>query len=325
MAATTPSHGNASSHTDLDSDIINIRSQIKALSRRRSTLTSHLLSTHSKKALLQQHTAHSHHPTSAQPHLSPDAATPLLTAISDRSQRQAQHTQQCLYRLGAGATMFEVKDPDPHSLDDGRVFGVRIEAFTHNKFLPPYYLLLNRPIPSSSSLQVHRHTIPPCIPLPALINKYLPPPTSPPASSEQDQPQKSLPKQSLHLLVRALRQELASYHLRLAAISTVQHTLGIAEGTKSTSSQVKHGLMKLSFTDAEGKDIRLVWRDGKVGRARIGKDGRLLKCVVFGQHGRHMDVERKLLGRNGTVEHLTERLREVATMDKRKQSAHSHG
>jgi Cenp-O kinetochore centromere component len=32
-----------------------------------------------------------------------------------------------LYRIGAGATMFEVKDPDPYAVDNGRVLGVRIE------------------------------------------------------------------------------------------------------------------------------------------------------------------------------------------------------
>lgn len=52
----------------------------------------------------------------------------LAPTVTDTFEAQARHEQRCLYRLGAGATMFEVDDPDPNAVDNGRVLGVRIEV-----------------------------------------------------------------------------------------------------------------------------------------------------------------------------------------------------
>ncbi len=62
-------------------------------------------------------------------------ADSLLSAAFDRASAQAKHSEQCLYRLGAGATMFEVQDPDPHAVAGGRVLGVRIEVFVGGEWL----------------------------------------------------------------------------------------------------------------------------------------------------------------------------------------------
>lgn len=57
-----------------------------------------------------------------------ERSIPSQAGRSDRVQQQMRHDQQCLYRMGAGATMFEVEDPDPYAVDGGRVLGVRIEV-----------------------------------------------------------------------------------------------------------------------------------------------------------------------------------------------------
>lgn len=69
---------------------------------------------------------------------------------------------------------------------------------------------------------------------------------------------------------------------------------------------------EVRVTDKEGRDVRIEWRDGAVGRVRVGKDGRVEKVVVLGERGRAREVERKLGGGDGRVEGLVERVREVA-------------
>ena len=61
-----------------------------------------------------------------------------LTTAVERSQENFVHRQQCLYRMGAGATMFEVKDPDPYAVDQGRILGVRMEVFVSGELNQSY-------------------------------------------------------------------------------------------------------------------------------------------------------------------------------------------
>jgi hypothetical protein len=132
--------------------------------------------------------------------------SPILPTVFSRSREQARHAQECLYRMGAGVTMFEVRDPDPYAVDKGRVFGVRIEVFVGGEFvlfacalvfvdvleeadvfgpsldreIPPPLLHLpnpephnppNPPPPPTHPSTTHSHYLPPL---------GLPPPTLPP-------------------------------------------------------------------------------------------------------------------------------------------------
>lgn len=65
-----------------------------------------------------------------------ERSIPSKSWTSNRILEQKRHDQQCLYRMGAGATMFEVKDPDPHAVDGGRVLGVRIEVCVGGRIKP---------------------------------------------------------------------------------------------------------------------------------------------------------------------------------------------
>ncbi|KAL1648327.1 hypothetical protein SLS58_002080 [Diplodia intermedia] len=105
----------------------------------------------------------------AQTRSHPSAAS-ALAAI----EKQQKHNLENLHRTCAGVTAFRVKDPDPCAVDNGKILGVRIEVSVKGRFAAPYYLLLNRSSSGSEDLRIHKHTIPPCIPLRGLAAKYLP-------------------------------------------------------------------------------------------------------------------------------------------------------
>ena len=148
---------------------------------------------------------------------------------------------------------------------------------------------------------MHRHTIPPCIPLAALVAKWLPAPRV--AGVGAVELEKAERKQNLPRLVRELRREIAGFHMRKGAVERLREGLVKEAGTT--------GVGDVKATDAEIRDVRIEWRDWAVGRVRIGKDGRVEKAVVLGEGGRAREMERKLLGGDGRVEGLAERLREV--------------
>ncbi|KAL9116579.1 MAG: hypothetical protein Q9187_006897, partial [Circinaria calcarea] len=268
--------------TQLDANIAHIRSQIHQLSRRRSVLTAALLSRPSTLNFLNRAN-------------SADVPSPHTTALSKLIQSQRQQNEQNTYRLATGATLFESHDPDPHAPDSGRAIGVRIEVFDRSSrtFGKPHYLLLNRPYPSSSALRVHRHTIPPCIPLPALAARYLPSPPSTSSVGDEDADVEVLKtrkarKQDLPRLVRELRREIISYQRRQEIVRKLREEFTVGATERSELKDVK-------ATDAEVTDIRIDWRDGKVGRIRMSKTGQVEKVLVIGEDGqRDRATERKI-------------------------------
>lgn len=289
--------------TQLDADIAHIRSQsmpsivrsipnslaiiltpvpVQQLSRRRSVLTAALLSRPSTQNLLNRAN-------------SSDAPSPHTATLSKLIQSQKQRNEQNTYRLATGATLFESHDPDPHAPDSGRVIGVRIEVFNRSSrtFGKPHYLLLNRPYPSSSALRVHRHTIPPCIPLTTLAARYLPSPPSTSAVDDEDPDVEVLKtrkerKQDLPRLVRELRREIISYQRRQEAVGKLRDGLAVGATGRSKLKDIK-------ATDAEVTDIRIDWIDGKAGRIRMSKTGQVKKVLVMGEDGqRDRAAERKI-------------------------------
>lgn len=176
--------------------------------------------------------------------------------------------------------------------------GMRIEAFQSGKYVRPYYIFLNKPYTNGNEgvWRVHRHTVPPCIPLAALAAKHLPTPEKGPdgelllAKKKQD-----LPK-----FMRALRTEIARYHARSSAISALRKQVS---GDKSGS-----GIADVSPADAEAKMIRIEWMDGRVGRIVVDDRGRVKKAVVIAEEGRDGEMESLLLGGDARLEGLVERL-----------------
>ncbi|KAI9751896.1 MAG: hypothetical protein M4579_005853 [Chaenotheca gracillima] len=273
--------------SELDSQILTLREQIRTLFRRKSALTSALSNSRTTKLILDRGDPSwpSTKDTTGQ--------TSNSKAAVDRLQRELRGSRQSLYRICAGATMFEVKDPDPHATDLGRVFGVRIEAFVKDKFDIPYYLLMNRHPSQPTYMHIHKHTVPPSIPLRHLVAKYLPGPESPFLTAGR----KSMRSQNLPRFVRELRRDLIAFHLRKASVEHLDHMCAsMVQPFAST-------MRSVTAVDAEYRDICLEWRDGKIGRLRISKHGVVERSVVI-QSERDRDLERKLLKERGRLEDL---------------------
>lgn len=273
----------------------------------------------------------------------------LLDAVN----KQQAHTQENLWRIGAGVTAFRVQDPDPRAVDGGSVLGIRFEIMRSGRFLQPYVVLLNRPYGTErrsesednvarTYLRVHRHTIPTCIPLSGLAARYLPPPTASEGVGDEDVPAERK-TQNLSLFVKELRQRLVAYHNRLGAVADMRKAAGlgadrknargrkedVATGTEQAressdedESRVESSdvgaprrIVEISLADAEAKQIKLDWSNGDVCRLVISDSGEVENCVMYGAQGRDMQAAREFLQRVTRVEMLTETIRRQRHLD----------
>ncbi|KUI62122.1 hypothetical protein VP1G_09267 [Cytospora mali] len=246
------------------------------------------------------------------------AADKSAQDLQARVEKQQAHDQQCLYRACAGITTFRVRDPDPNAVDGGNVLGVRIEVMARSKFVRPYYVLLNRPYSGTEArkrfLRVHRHTVPPCIPVGGLAARYLPAPrplgdsdeSSGGADGRKDR------QQDLSRFVRCLRREILRYHNRIAVIADLRRAVGL-DGKKRDAQELaeQSSLLAISAADAEAKQVRIDWKDGRSGRLVIGDDGDVVKLVVFGEQGRDREVTRELLSGGSRLEDVARKLASV--------------
>jgi central kinetochore subunit Mal2/MCM21 len=248
----------------------------------------------------------------------PQEPNPIREKVVKRSRAQAAYNQQCLYRTCAAVTTFKVRDPDPNAVEDGSVLGVRFEVMSKERFMRPYYVMLNRPYENSRFLRVHRHTVPPCIPLPGLAARHLPAP----AKSANDERQ---PTQDLSAFVRALRREIVRYHNRAARIADLRTAAGLEadEGHERDKAREREkeqdrdrdrerdeedaleenllvgsrAVASIDKADAQAKHVAIEWKDGRTGRLVMDDDGRITRLLVFGEGGRNREMARRLLGR----------------------------
>lgn len=252
-----------------------------------------------------------------------DSHSPVRQQLQARAEAQQAHDQQCLYRACAGITTFRVRDPDPSAVDGGNVLGVRIEVATRAKFVRPYYVLLNRPYrsPGASeqgrrSLRVHRHTVPPCIPVGGLAARYLPAPRRLGDAGEGEAGGAGgggrERQQDLSRFVRCLRREVVRYHNRVAVIADLRRAVGL-DGKRRDARELaeQSSLLGISAADAEAKQVRVDWKDGRSGRLVIGDDGDVVKLVVFGDQGRDREMTRELLSGGSRLEDVARRLASV--------------
>jgi central kinetochore subunit Mal2/MCM21 len=244
-------------------------------------------------------------PTKTPQTTDPDDNEPLFSIAS----QQRAHTRENLYRACASITTFRVQDPDPNAVDSGRILGVRIDVSSSGKFIKPYYIFLNKPFPGSDLLRVHRHTLPPCIPVDALAKQHLP---TPKVAGELVKGK----KQSLQHFMAAVRREAVGYHNRTAVIKTLRKEFRLDEevekSSKEKGKQREKVIIDVSAADAEAKQVRIEWVDGRIGRCVVGEKGEVKKCVIIGEDGRDREVERRVLGVQGEskMEGIGERLRE---------------
>ncbi|KAI0886172.1 Cenp-O kinetochore centromere component-domain-containing protein [Annulohypoxylon maeteangense] len=281
----------------LDNEIASLRDQVESLKRDLKLQTTTLLTSSSTLQLLRENT--SKRPKSRK-------NTVLRSAeLLAKADEQAAHKQQCLYRTCAPITTFKVRDPDPNAVDNGSVLGLRFEIMYKARFLRPYYVMLNRPYPNSRRLRIHRHTVPQCIPLPGLSARYLSPPT---AKADDDDEDGAVKKQDLPAFVRALRRELVRYHNRTAVIGDLRSEAGLE---KKPRKEVEVPIVDISAADAQAKQIRVEWGDGRSGRLVINDDGDIVKMVAQGENGQDREAVRQLLGGSARVEEVVGRLGEA--------------
>ncbi|RDW86253.1 uncharacterized protein DSM5745_02895 [Aspergillus mulundensis] len=228
---------------ELDSEISNIRREIRKLQRRRRFLASSVLSSEALQNRLKPQ----------QP--STSTISSLNEDISPLVRAAGVHTQSNHHRIAFSTTTFPFKDPSPvtdaeSEKDSKNLLGVRIDICVRNgRFTKPYYLLLRKVRAAEHAeknkpeirLKVHRHTIPAFIPVQRLERIMLPQHDPLPVPGDGDgngnghgaiEPLKKKPnpparQQNLQMFIREIRRQLVSWHMRLDAIHLIREQLGI--------------------------------------------------------------------------------------------------
>ncbi|KAF2265404.1 hypothetical protein CC78DRAFT_532472 [Lojkania enalia] len=304
----------------LDNEIAELRAQISSLQSHRANLSHILLST---------------------PQLSQRVDQRPVTNESQRRKatkvvkKITNHNCEQTYRSCAGITAYKVQDPDPYAVDSGNILGIRIDVSIQGKFVDAYHVLFNRPDPSNNNvLQIHKHTIPPCIPLELLRNKFMPV-----AHKEGFEGV----EQDLVRFGKFLRRELVSWHLRSVAVDQLRKEAGLPDAkTREKQEMEKYPVGKVlnewadeeSDRDEEEEDwiedeerngrqdplkitdidanlpvtqISVTWSNGNTAIMKITKDGRVEKGVVRSRNGaRVSELGEKVVGRiEGLIERLT--------------------
>ncbi|KAM0333573.1 hypothetical protein ACHAQA_002238 [Verticillium albo-atrum] len=273
---------------ELDLEIADLEEQVASLKRELKVQATTLVSSDHIRQILED--------ADAEPLLA------LREQLLTRSNAQAAHDQQSLYRMGAAVTTFKMRDPDPNAVDGGKVLGIRFEIMSKSRFLRPYYVLLNRPYADSRHLRIHRHTVPPSIPLPGLAARHLPSPK--PADAEAQT------TQDLSRFVRTLRREIVRYHNRAAVIGDLGRAATLLRGDDSATPDEDRStaLVDVRAADAQAKQAELGWADGRTGRLVMNDDGQLEKLVVFRHDARDRETTRALAGDSRRVEDIVRRM-----------------
>lgn len=281
---------------DLDADITSLQARLATLRAHRSNLASVLLSQPHLSTRLQTSTSKS----------SSDAA---LLAIKQQSTRNLTN----IHRACAGVTAYKVRDPDPNALNNGNILGVSIDIALSGKFIETYHVLLNwrESDNESKALKIHKHTIPPCIPLQALANKHLP--ITGKNGAEQIQ-------QDLVRFGRTLRKELVAWHMRIRAIADLRKEAGLTapkskltaphkvlnaftsddeDDDASSETEESDGPARIVDIDADtaARQVTVTWTDRRTAVLGVSKDGRVEKAVCRLKDGmRDVGLGRKALG-----------------------------
>ncbi|KAH8651816.1 Cenp-O kinetochore centromere component-domain-containing protein [Tricladium varicosporioides] len=290
----------------LEEEIASLQVQVSILKAQRSLQTAAILSSHATIATLErlrdsQNSASIRHT----PNDIPIDTNPLLAV----SKSQLLHNQQNLYRACGTITTFKVKDPDPNAVDNGDVLGIRIDVSTGGKFIHPYYVMLNKPFTVEGEkelLSVHRHTLPPYIALSHLVDRYLP--TGKGVSAMSARKVAGQKRQDLRLFMRALRREVVAYNNRVAVIKSLRREFKLDEKVSKKGKGREKVIIDISAADAEAKQVRIEWVDGRIGRCVVDDAGNVVKCCIMGEEGRDGETERAVL--NGRMDGIGKGLKE---------------
>jgi central kinetochore subunit Mal2/MCM21 len=268
----------------LDLDIIDLHARIATLKAHRANLSSVLLS---------------------QPNLAVrlgnDATAKRL--IDQQSKRNLENT----YRACAGVTAYKVEDPDPNAVNNGDILGMSIEVPVNGGFVDTYHVLLTvMDRNNAKRLRIHKHTIPSCIPLQQLANKWLP-------QGAKDGDIAKDPGQDLVKFGRALRKELLSWHMRLDAVQDMRSQAKlpapqaedeldndvisggrvlnafVSSDPPSSDAEEDDGSVPVRILDIEAdaavRQVTVIWSDGRTAVLVVTKDGRIEKAICRARGG----------------------------------------
>ncbi|ESZ93244.1 hypothetical protein SBOR_6344 [Sclerotinia borealis F-4128] len=255
---------------ELDDEIASLQEQIASLKDQRRLQTATILSSQVSKSTLSNLRKSSSKTTSSQS-TPPIDSDPLIAS----SAAQTTHNLENLYRACASITSFHVQDPDPKAVDNGHVLGLRIDLSNAGKFVRPYYIMLNKPYSGSAALRIHRHTVPSCIPLASIAAKHLPVPKVTEGIVKEK-------RQDLTTFVRKLRREITGYHLRISSIKHLRKGFSLDEQLNRKGKEKVREIADISAADAEAKQVRIEWVDGRIGRCVVGMNGEVVKRLEFG-------------------------------------------
>lgn len=267
---------------------------------------------HTRIALLKAHRANVSSVLLSQPHLaarlqtSNQHDTHAETTKRTIAQQQKRNLEN-IYRACAGVTAYRVKDPDPNAINNGNLLGISVDVSIGAKFVDTYHVLLSvREKDDKKITSIHKHTIPPCIPLQQLARKWIP------VSAKDEEMD---PEQDLVHFGRLLRKELVSWHMRVNAVQELRKGAGLdkprADGEEDlvaassvrvlnafvsdddASSDVEHeeeedGTLRLLDieTDAAVRQMTITLSDKRTVVMSITKDGRVDKAVCRTKDGR---------------------------------------
>ncbi|RKF60194.1 putative cenp-o kinetochore centromere component [Golovinomyces cichoracearum] len=269
---------------ELDKEILSLQQQVSRLRARRSIQASTILSSPSTLSTLNSLREHE------QLLACPEDLDSLVSALKT----QISHNQTNLYRLCATVTSFLIQDLDPNAINKGQVLALRFDVSSRGSFIRPYYVMFNKPWEGESRtiLNVHRHTLPPAIPLMSLVKRYLPDNEN---TSLVGAPATRRPlRQSLLRFSRALRRFIVAYHNRLSTINSLRTYYMLDDHEIRDKIDTGKFLLDISPIDAEIKQIHLEWVDKRIGRLVIDEDGKIKKCVVLDDGVRDRVAERTL-------------------------------
>jgi central kinetochore subunit Mal2/MCM21 len=266
----------------LDSDISDLHARISTLKAHRANLSSVLLS---------------------QPRLA--ARLGKDEAVERIINQQSKRNLENVYRACAGVTAYRVKDPDPYAVNNGDILGISIEVPVNGSFVDTYHILFAvREHENSKRLRIHKHTIPPCVPLQQLANKWLPQ-----GAKEADVTKD--PEQDLVKFGRALRRELVGWHMRSQAIQDLRKEAKLPDADSedvvdvdlisggrvlnafvsddSSDAEEDDGIGPIRIIDIEAdaavRQVTITWSDGRTAVLVVTKDGRVEKAVCRARGG----------------------------------------
>lgn len=272
--------------------------QVTTLQKHRHLLRTSLLSSTPIQSLLSQSESES------QPQFQPQSEiSPLLSTA-------ASHTRTNHHRIAFTTTTFPFTDPDPTTTSPN-LLGIRIDISARDgKYVHPYYIFVKKSGEKEKAVGIHRHTIPGFVGVDKLARAYLGD-YSDGGGEEALKPWKKGRRrgrkgQDLKGLVREVRRELVSWHLRRDVVELLNERLRLR--LREREGGGGEGIESLNATAVDARYFRLLWTDGRVALFKVSNSGKVDRAVVIGETGRRKDLERALTGGDGRVESVLDRL-----------------